>query len=256
MTTRRFYAPKLAFAADEGSVVLDADETQHLRDVLRLHQGDEVLVFDGTGHEFRCAVEAITKSSSQLKILSEVEPSCPESPLDLSLAVVLLKHEKFDLVVQKATELGVNRIIPVVSERADVRPRSDDQAARRLTRWQRIALEGAKQSGRARVPDIEQAIDLESLVKNSGQADLAKVRRVMFAERGGQSLERISDGLSGPPASLLALVGPEGGWDDGEIEMARACGWEIVTLGGRIMRAETAAIAVVALLQHRFGDLV
>jgi 16S rRNA (uracil1498-N3)-methyltransferase len=253
MTPRRFYAPKLAFAPDEKSAVLDADETLHLRDVLRLHPGDEVLVFDGTGREFRCVIEAITKNSSELKVLSEVEPSRRESPLNLSLAVALLKHEKFDLVVQKATELGVYRITPVTSDRADVRPRSDEQAVKRIARWQRIALEAAKQSGRARVPEIAQPEVFTELVKT--EADPADVHRLMFAERAGQSLEKVCQASSDSPKRLVALVGPEGGWADSEIELARECGWSIVTLGGRIMRAETAAIAIVALLQHRFGDL-
>lgn len=255
MTLRRFYASRLAFAPDEESVVLDADESLHLRDVLRLHNGDEVFVFDGTGREFRCAVKSITRHSSELKILSEVEPARPESPLHLSLAVALLKHEKFDLVVQKATELGANQIIPLTSERADVRPRSDDQAGKRVARWQRIALEAAKQSGRARIPEIAQPVDFATLVKDFSEADSPRLLRVMFAERAGQSFGTMYESFPNPP-HLIALIGPEGGWADAEIELARECGWAIVTLGGRVMRAETAAIAIATLLQHRFGDLV
>jgi 16S rRNA (uracil1498-N3)-methyltransferase len=222
---------------------------------LRLHDGDEVFVFDGTGREFRCAIKSIARNSSEMKVLSEVEPARPESPLDLSLAVSLLKHEKFDLVVQKATELGVNQILPLTSERADVRPRSDDQAGKRVARWQRIALEAAKQSGRARVPEIAQPVDFAALVKDFSEADSIKILRVMFAERAGQSFGTLCDS-SANPHNLIALIGPEGGWADSEIELARESGWTIVTLGGRTMRAETAAIAIVALLQHRFGDLV
>jgi 16S rRNA (uracil1498-N3)-methyltransferase len=251
MTRRRFYAPALAFSPDEKSVVLDADETVHLRDVLRLHPGDEVFVFDGTGREFSCAVAAVTRNSSDLTVLSEVEPSRPESHLNLSLAIALLKHEKFDLVVQKATELGVHRIIPVTSDRADVRPRADGQAGKRVARWQRIALEAAKQSGRARVPEVAPPINFAEFVKGKARANQA----LMFAERAGQSLGKICESFTNPPASLVALIGPEGGWTDAEIETARESGWSIVTLRGRIMRAETAAIAIVALLQHRFGDL-
>ncbi|HKP37437.1 MAG TPA: 16S rRNA (uracil(1498)-N(3))-methyltransferase [Pyrinomonadaceae bacterium] len=250
---RRFYAPRPAFATDEKSVVLDADETLHLRDVLRLHRGDEVLVFDGSGREFHCAIEEITRSSSRLEVLSEVAPSRAESPLNLSLAIALLKHEKFDLVVQKATELGVNRIIPATSDRADVRPRSDEQAGKRVARWQRIALEAAKQSGRARVPEIAVPRAFADVVKNQSAEES---QQIMFAERAGQSLEQACLTFPSPVLNLIALVGPEGGWADFEIDLARECGWGIVTLGGRVMRAETAAIAIVTLLQHRFGDLV
>lgn len=249
MTVRRFHAPPVAFAADEKSVILDSDETRHLRDVLRLEKGDEVLVFDGAGREFSCAIESITKTSSELRILSEVSPPRPESPLALTLAIVLLKHEKFDLVVQKATELGVTQIIPVTSERADVRPRPDEDAGKRRARWQRIALEAAKQSGRARVPEVAPTQSLETVVEAFQDAE-----RLMFAERAGESLRNVFEVLKAP-RGIVALVGPEGGWSDAEIEFARKAGWRIVTLSGRIMRAETAAMAVAALLQHRFGDL-
>lgn len=238
----------MAFAPDEKSVVLDKDETRHLRDVLRLKNGDEVFVFDSAGREFRCAIESITKKSSELRVLSEIEPSRAESPLNLTLAIVLLKHEKFDLVVQKATELGVTRIVPVTSERADVRPRPDENAGKRVARWQRIALEAAKQSGRARVPQIAQIVALESLLKTVGG------ERLMFAERAGGRLEKAFEAFADSD-SITSLVGPEGGWTDAEIEFARDSGWKIVTLGGRVLRAETAAIAVATLLQHRFGDL-
>lgn len=241
----------VAFSPDEKSVVLDADETLHLRDVLRLQPGDEVFVFDGVGREFRCAVAAVDRNSTDLAVLSEVEPSRSESPLNLSLAVALLKHEKFDLVVQKATELGVSRIIPVTSDRADVRPRSNEQADKRVSRWQRIALEAAKQSGRARVPEVAATLGFAQFLKNTAGVD----HSLMFTERAGQSFGKVSGSFRDPLASLVALIGPEGGWTDAEIETGRDSGWSIVTLGGRIMRAETAAIAVVALLQHRFGDL-
>ncbi len=251
MTRRRFYAPTVAFSADEKSVVLDAAETVHLRDVLRLQIGAEVFVFDGTGREFSCAVAKIGRNSSDLNILSEVDPSRPESPLNLTLGVALLKHEKFDLVVQKATELGVNRIMPVTSERADVRPRLDDHTDKRMARWQRIALEAAKQSGRARVPEVALPVSFASFTSALGEFDLA----LMFAERAGQSLASIYAAAPNPVKTLGALIGPEGGWTDEEIESAHEAGWGIATLGGRIMRAETAAIAVVTLLQHQFGDL-
>src|SRR5258708_5671718 len=151
MTRRRFYAPPAAFTVDEGSLTLSAEETRHARDVLRLQGGDKIFVFDGLGREFQCSVQKITRDATDLNVLAEVEPARPESPLDLTLAIALLKGEKFDLVIQKATELGVARIQPVITQRADVRLR-DDQDAKRAPRWQRIAMEAAKQSGRERVP--------------------------------------------------------------------------------------------------------
>jgi len=183
----------------------------------------------------------------------------PESPLELTLAVALLKGEKFDLVVQKTTELGVTSIQPVVTERADVRVRDNQDAIKRVTRWQRIALEAAKQSGRARVPDFLSPIDLPSLLENPfAQAEETESLDrlcLMFSEHDGEPLSQTLAGQSAPPARVMALVGAEGGWTDNEIEQTRAAGWSVVTLSGRTMRAETAAIAVVALLQNLLGDL-
>lgn len=258
MTRRRFYAPPSAFSPDEKSATLGVEETRHLRDVLRLRQNDEIYVFDGAGHEFHCAVEVLAKDSTGLRVIEQVEPARPESPVDLTLALALLKHEKFDLVIQKATELGVKRIVPVDTERAEVRLRDSKDAQKRVTRWRRIALEAAKQSGRARVPEIMAPLTFNSLLMSAveDKERATNVARIMFSERGGTSLPEATKDFPERPTEIVALVGPEGGWTDEEIELARAGGWGIVTLGGRTLRAETAAIVVATLLQHRFGDLV
>src|SRR5262245_24441427 len=136
MTRRRFYALPEAFAPDHKSATLSAEETRHLRSVLRLNPGDEIYLFDGTGHEFHCRVETILRNSTEVTVIEQVEPARPESPLNLTLAVGLLKGEKFDLVIQKATELGVTRIVPVITTRADVKIHSQWDAERKTARWQ------------------------------------------------------------------------------------------------------------------------
>lgn len=219
--------------------MLTADEARHLRDVLRLKAGDEVYVFDGVGREFRCTV---TRQAAELHIEAEVDPAKPESQLQLNLGVALLKGEKFDLVVQKATELGVKRITPLVTRHADIHLRDQYDAAKRVARWQRIALEAAKQSGRAFVPEISLPVAFDALSPDG--------LCVMFSERGGESLETLP-----PSETITAVVGSEGGWSDEELQSARARDFHVITLGGRILRAETAAITVTALLQHLFGDL-
>jgi 16S rRNA (uracil1498-N3)-methyltransferase len=253
MTRRRFYAPPGAFAEGGAAVALSEEESRHLRDVLRLRAGDEAYVFDGEGREFRCVVaEAGGRGgAARLEVRDPVEPPSPESPLELTLAVALLKGEKFDLVVQKATELGVSSVIPVSTKRSDVRPRDERDTSKRVERWRRLALEAAKQSGRARLPRVAEPRGFESVVEDDGGPERL---RVLFAERGGAGLDALA-AASSRPTNVAALVGPEGGWDDGELELARARGWTLVTLGGRTLRAETAALAVCALLQHLFGDL-
>jgi 16S rRNA (uracil1498-N3)-methyltransferase len=251
MTRRRFFAPPSQFAPDGSTVQLAADEARHLRDVLRLRPGDEVYVFDGCGREFRSVVEECGRDVATLSVREEVEPARPESTLHLVLAVALLKGEKFDLVVQKATELGITCIVPVVTKLADVRLKDERDAARRMERLRRIALEACKQSGRARVPEISEPVEFHSLVR----IEPSNEWRVMFAERNGATLNATIDGLKARTDSITALVGSEGGWTDEEITTAFAEGWNIVTLGGRTLRAETAAIAIATLLQHLFGDL-
>ncbi|HZT58640.1 MAG TPA: 16S rRNA (uracil(1498)-N(3))-methyltransferase [Pyrinomonadaceae bacterium] len=260
MTRRRFYAPPESFSDDGKRVVLSAEESRHLRDVLRLRAGEEAHVFDGEGREFACSVVEASGRGATLEVTGRVEPQRPESPLELTLGVALLKGEKFDLVVQKATELGVARVVPVAAARADVRLRDERDAARRVERWRRLALEAAKQSGRARVPAVAAPCALEAFVKGeSGASAKGEARggelRVFFSERGGDKLDSLSNETESSLSALVALVGPEGGWDDEEIELARRQGWTIITLGGRTLRAETAAITACALLQHLFGDL-
>ena len=240
MTRRRFFAPPSAFNLTKRIVTLTADEARHLREVLRLKPGDEVSVFDGAGKEFRARVAQARREFAELELDEEIEPARPESPLQLTLAVALLKGEKFDLVVQKATELGVTKIVPLITRYADIKLRDESDATKRVARWQRIALEAAKQSGRAVVPEVTLPNPFASVLKNPC---------LLFSENGGHGLTQIDTD------TVTAVIGSEGGWADEELDQARAGGAQIVTLGGRILRAETAAITVAALLQHRFGDL-
>ncbi len=240
---RRFYAPTADFR--DGKIYLSEDETRHLRDVLRLRAGDEVRVFDGVGREYAAAIETIEKRGAILRASGEVAPPAARSPLALVLAVALLKGEKFDTVVQKAVELGVSRLVPLMTRRCDVKIKAAADFAKKRERLARIALEACKQSGRADLMEVDELQDFARFVETHREG-----ARVMFAERGGAPFSTIEAG-----GRLTALIGPEGGWEDGELDFARARGVRLVTLGGRILRAETAGIAIAALLQHRFGDL-
>ncbi len=250
MTRRRFYAPRIAFAADRDAITLSDDQARHARDVLRLGRDDEVFVFDGEGREYRCVIADIGSRSMTLTVAEETEAARPESSLDLTLALALLKGEKFDLVVQKATELGVTRLVPLITSRADVRIREPQDAGRKAERWQRIALESAKQCGRARLMLVDKPTNLDELFRSITDVHLG----VMFTARDGGSVE-VAFETKPDFKSVIALVGSEGGWTDDELNQACKHKWQLVTLGGRTLRAETAAIVAATLLQHRFGDL-
>ena len=237
---RRFFAPKESF--NDKTVALDADETRHLRDVLRLHVGDEVSVFDGAGKEFACTISEIGKKETLLSVSGEIDPSSPESPFAITIAATVLNGEKYDLIVQKAVELGVIKLIPLITIRCEVKQKD---AARRLDRWRRIAMEATKQTGRAMLMEIAEPVTLEKLMGESSGENV-----VLFSERDGRDLATIT-----VDKKITALYGPKGGWDDTELEAAGMRSIKIVTLGGRILRAETAAIGITAILQHRFGDI-
>lgn len=236
---RRFYTPKENFSNSE--VKLDTEETRHLRDVLRLHIGDEVRVFDGEGKEFLCRIEKINKKESNLKVIQEISSLSPESKLNLTLAVALLKGEKFELVIQKAVELGITKLVPIITKRTDVRLKDSDK---KIERWRRIILESSKQCGRAKLLEISTAIEFTDFINDFDEGG------VLFSERFGKGFSEIKSSKA-----LSIIIGPEGGWDDSELELAKEKGIQIITLGGRILRAETAAIAIPALIQNHFGDL-
>ncbi len=237
---RRFYASPEEFADDV--VRLGSEETRHLRDVLRLRAGDEVRVFDGIGGEFHARVIEIGKTSTQLQILEGVEPSASESGLDLTLAVSAYKSDKLDLVVPKAVELGVTRFVPIVSFRSEVKL---SDTLRRAERWRKIALEATKQCERARIMTIAEPLKFEDFISAADDGLL-----LMFSEKDGRGIP-----ANTTHKKITALVGPKGGWEDSEIELAKIRRFDPVKLGSRIMKADTAAITFAALLQHRFGDL-
>ncbi|PYT01355.1 MAG: 16S rRNA (uracil(1498)-N(3))-methyltransferase [Acidobacteria bacterium] len=239
---RRFYAPPEQF--DGSSVTLSTEETRHLRDVLRLSTGDQVQIFDGEGKEFSAEIASIGKRETTLKVVNEISAPAPESKLELTIAASVYKNDKFDLVIQKAVELGVARICPIVTFRSEAKI---DAAKNRTERWRKIALEATKQCERARIMSIDDPVSFADFL--AGVTDQSGAL-LMFSEKDGRSIPDLGD-----PKTITALVGPKGGWEDSEIELAEERGFVPIKLGKRIMKAETAVITFVALLQHRFGDL-
>lgn len=256
MSRRRFYA-----SPDEirGSTIsLSRDETHHLTRVLRLNFGEEVFVFDGCGREYRCSFVALEQSLARLEI-SEALLDKTEPAIHITLAQALAKGEKFDFIVQKATELGVSAIVPLVTAHADVKL-SDERSEKRLERWRRISLEATKQCGRRRLVEIATPVTLKNFLETartqgSGVYDLNLSRPLLvFSERGGISIgEAIARSFDNP--AVTALVGPEGGWSDDELRLLDERGAIAVTLGPRVLRTETAAVVAVTLIQHILGDL-
>lgn len=246
MALHRFYASPESIQGT--TLVLDQGESHHLRRVLRLREGDRVVAFDGAGREYLCRIERVGDDRVLLRILKEDQPPV-ESPLLIRLAQAVIKGEKFDWVVQKATELGVTEIVPLVTDYCDPWVHRWERSDK-LLRWQRIALEACKQCGRTRLPQVSDPIPVtEFLMYRSGVT-------VMAVERGGRPLASLEEAFRyDPPREVNILIGPEGGWSSRERELAQEVGARQVTLGPRVLRTETAGIVVTGIVQYLWGDL-
>jgi 16S rRNA (uracil1498-N3)-methyltransferase len=245
MQRHRFYAAPSSFTGT--SVRLDADEAHHLTRALRLGAGARVFVFDGEGVEHECEVARVAKHEVDLNLLRRLD-DVVESPLQLTLGQALIKGDKFDWVIQKATELGATRIVPLVTEHSDIK-RAEERAGQRLQRWRRISLEALKQCGRRRLVEICESAPFDEYCGSA-----ARGACLIFSERGGGSLAEVSTKLR-DINQLSLCVASEGGWSERELQRAASCGFTPVSLGSRILRTETAAIVAVSLAQHLFGDL-
>lgn len=224
---------------------LAGKEAHHLRKVLRLAVGSAILLLDGTGWVYQARVERISKARVEASVLAKHQEMVSSCPLHLGQAV--LKGSKMDLIVQKATELGVAGLQPFVSHYGNVR----DASAARLARWQRIMMEACKQCGRAKPMTIGPITSFDQLVAVAGQYS----QRFLLSEREeSQGLQGYFDGSPGQGA-VFFMVGPEGGWHGDEQEKAVAHGFTSVSLGRRILRAETASLATMAIFQFLLGNL-
>jgi 16S rRNA (uracil1498-N3)-methyltransferase len=241
---RRLFVPPEAVRGDE--IELAGAQLHHARTVLRLRPGDELAVTDGAGSEFRVAIERLGRAAGSAVVLERTSPQ-RESPLRTVLAQAVPRGDRFALVLEKAVELGVSGIRPVISGRTVPSGAGGGQA---VARWRRI-LEGAlAQSGRTRLPELSAPVAWPQLVTDP---DLPALR-LLLSEKSPTGLHEVLD-LQPAPAAALVAVGPEGGWSPAEAELARAGGFLAVHLGPRILRSETAGLAALAVLQHRWGDL-
>ena len=241
---RVFVRPE-AVGADR--VRFDTAEAHHLGRVLRLGPGAVVEATDGTGRLYTIRLVALEGEGGWGTIEARAEPE-RESPCAITLAQAILKGDRMSWLVQKATELGVARIVPMETARVVARPATG--AAARHTRWERIAREAVKQCGRVVVPVIDRPSTFGEVAREIPAHDVAWV----FWEGGGEALARTAAAAGSPPRVLL-LVGPEGGFTSEEVAVAEAAGARLVSLGPRTLRAESAGLTAVALCQFLFGDL-
>jgi 16S rRNA (uracil1498-N3)-methyltransferase len=227
-----------------GVFELPAAAGLHLAKVLRVRTGDELVLFTGDGREFSATVEGV-RGTRVTAAVGEARTVDRESPLAVTLVQCIARADRMDVIVQKATELGVARIIPVLSRRSVVRLDAD-QAESKASHWRAIAAGACEQCGRNRLPVIESP---RRLINYLGEAAAAGPRLLLEPELA------VPDRGQAIGSTVEIAIGPEGGFDPVEIEAFRVSGFEAVKLGPRVLRTETAAIAAVAWLQSRYGDL-
>ena len=221
------------------------DAATRLARVLRLSAGDALILFDGQGGQYAARIEAIGKGTVDVAVL-ERQLIERESPLSLTLAQGVSRGERMDWVVQKGTELGVSRLVPVLSERSVVRL-DPKQAQSKQRHWQRVAVAACEQSGRDRIPQVAAPVALVQFLESLSPGGT----RLLLSPEGLVTLES----LPPPAGDIIVLIGPEGGLTEEEGRAARGQGFTALRLGPRVLRTETAAVAALALLQHRFGDI-
>lgn len=230
-------------------VVLRGPPKRYVRDVLRMGRGDSIVLFDGSGMEYPSRIVEATERNVTLRILGKHQGRS-ESPIHIRVGIGLLKSGKMDLVIQKISELGVQEVYPVAASRA-VPALDPDRAEQRRVRWQTIAQEASRQSGRSVVADVGRVLSLDEFVGRSGDGDIS----LLFTPEAGRPLDELVKQQDGRPGRVLLLVGPEGGFSAEEEKLAHGQGFLPVGLGPRVLRAETAAILAVGLVQYAFGDL-
>jgi 16S rRNA (uracil1498-N3)-methyltransferase len=260
----RIYLPGVVPVCNQ--IKITGEKAHYLTTVLRCNKGDELGVFDAEGNCFRTVIMKADKKEVTAVVLEKFLCDL-ESPLHIVLLQGLLKGEKMDLVIQKATELGVKEIIPVITDRSQIRE------TKKIVRWRKVAEEASKQSGRSVIPLIHEAVEFKKIFSPQTYADypplavLPKRGGFIFYEEQGMKLseaikiinqsDKSSIPLSkkGGEGRVMVTIGPEGGFTGEEVSLAEKKGFYVVSLGKRILRAETAAISAVTLVQFLLGDM-
>jgi|Deesub1362A_J573_1020465.scaffolds.fasta_scaffold00252_5 16S rRNA (uracil1498-N3)-methyltransferase len=236
----RLFLPPEALLSKE--VKISGEDARYLGNVLRVRIGEEVMIFDGAGKRYICRVTGVHRKEVVVEKIREERHSA-ESSLDVTVVQGIPKGEKMEMIIQKTTELGVKRLIPLITERSQIRYTG------RLNRWRRIALSASQQSGRETIPVVEEPLHFNEFIDRK-----ERYRGIIFHEGERQKglkeiLRRLGDG------ELFLLIGPEGGFTDEEVDQSIKKGFITASLGPRILRAETAAITAMGLIQYELGDM-
>ena len=234
---------------EEGIVRIVGTDLNHMKNVLRMKPGEEVLISDGTGKDYNCQVKEYGAEEGILVILSENADS-RELPSRIWLFQGLPKSDKMEVIIQKAVELGVYEIIPMATARAVVKL-DQKKAAAKVKRWQAISESAAKQSKRLLIPEVKEPVKFSEALKLASDLD---VRLIPYElAEGMDGTRRIIQSVK-PGQSVAVFIGPEGGFEEAEVELAKEAGFQAITLGRRILRTETAGMTVLSILMYQLEE--
>lgn len=237
----RFFVP--AENIKEKEILIAGDDVNHIKNVLRMKQGEKIVVSCGRGTDYYCVITDLGEEQILLGI-EEEKPAVTELPVKITLFQALPKKDKMEFVIQKAIELGASEVVPVKSRRCIVKL-DDKKEEKKLLRWRTIAEAAAKQSGRGRVPEITEIMNFSQALSYAGEADTIIIPYELCEDMAGsvEVMKRAAEGKS-----IAVFIGPEGGFERSEVEQAIACGAVPVSLGKRILRTETAGLTTLSVL--------
>ena len=245
---RRFFVDNILPGA--GFVSITGKEARHIRNVLRMKKGEMLILMDREGESYKATIEAVNYKEVKTRI-TQTMPPLPPSPVKISLAQALIKSHPMEYLIQKATELGIHAIHPFYSERTIIQLKSV-HLKNKMDRWTEIMKSACKQCSRVSLPELNTPLLFEELINNAAHTKTSKI--MLWEDEDKGDLKELLKSWGSAP-HIFVIVGPEGGFTINEINLARDAGFRTVSLGNRILRAETAAVSLLSIIQYERGDL-
>ena len=246
-TMRRFFWQDKAGIGETGTIA--GTDARHIRTVLRMKPGDALVVLDGTGNDFEAEITSISPDEVRVSPVKRIQHNT-DSPVKITLAQAMLKGKKMDMLARQITELGITRWVPFFSGRSIPVPPKNKLPAR-LERWRSIVMESLKQCQRSRLTEVDDIVSFDQVLELGSMDDV----KLIFWEEETRTLHEVLDPVPANCEKIFTVLGPEGGFSEAEIEKAASLGFQSVSLGPRVLKAETATISVCTLMQYLFGDM-
>lgn len=244
----RFFIDKRQIRKD--TALIEGEDAEHIYRVLRLRRGDAVELCDGQGNDYEAIIESVGKDGVEVRIERSF-PSQGEPGIKVVLYQAIPKSAKMDLIIQKCVELGVHKVVPVVTARTVVKLKDAEDEIHKASRWQRIAKEAAKQSKRGIIPEVSLPVPFSRAVSQSPEV----LRIFPWENERKAGIKGLFEATTSWKDGIAIMVGPEGGWELQEVEAARDMGWNIISLGPRILRTETVGVAILSAIMFYTGEM-